>query len=163
MNNVLENYEPERAVRPTFLTVLCILTFLGSGLGLISNIYSYMNADAQAADMSKASHQIQQKKSGDQIEAKIVEGMASFTAENVRKSALGGSVSSVLCLVGAFMMWQLKRKGYYIYILGALVGAVVPFVIFGTNNMVAMIGSVAGAFFGLLFIVLYGLNLKSMK
>ena len=29
----------ERPVRPTFLTVLCILTFIGSGWGLLNNLF----------------------------------------------------------------------------------------------------------------------------
>ena len=36
----MENpFSAERPVRPTFLTVLCILTFIGSGWGLISNLF----------------------------------------------------------------------------------------------------------------------------
>ena len=37
----MENpFETEKAVRPTFLTVLCILTFIGSGWGTVSNLFS---------------------------------------------------------------------------------------------------------------------------
>lgn len=36
----MENpFSAERPVRPTFLTVLCILTFIGSGWGLINNLF----------------------------------------------------------------------------------------------------------------------------
>ena len=36
----MENpFSVEKTVRPTFLTVLCILTFIGSGWGLINNLF----------------------------------------------------------------------------------------------------------------------------
>ena len=36
----MENpFSVEKPVRPTFLTVLCILTFIGSGWGLINNLF----------------------------------------------------------------------------------------------------------------------------
>ena len=36
----MENpFSVEKTVRPTFLTVLCILTFVGSGWGLINNLF----------------------------------------------------------------------------------------------------------------------------
>ena len=36
----MENpFSVEKLVRPTFLTVLCILTFIGSGWGLINNLF----------------------------------------------------------------------------------------------------------------------------
>ena len=39
----MENpFSAERPVRPTFLTVLCILTFIGSGWGLINNLGIYI-------------------------------------------------------------------------------------------------------------------------
>ncbi len=39
---------PSGPQRPTLLTVLCILTFIGSAWGVISNISSYMNADVSS-------------------------------------------------------------------------------------------------------------------
>ncbi|MDA8886218.1 hypothetical protein N9I68_01420 [Bacteroidia bacterium] len=35
--------------RPTFLTVLCILTFIGSGYGIFQGITSYATAETAAA------------------------------------------------------------------------------------------------------------------
>lgn len=168
MDNVLENYEPEKRIRPTFLTVLCILTFIGSGWGLISNSLAISNPAKQANEIQKQSANKQQPANPNseesQFESKIMKTLSTtFTEDNIRKSAMGGLASSIICLLGAFMMWKLKRTGYYLYIVGALVGAIVPFVIFGTDNLIAMVMTVVSAFFGLLFIVLYGLNLRSMK
>lgn len=164
MDNVLETYEPEIPQRPTFLTVLCILTFIGSGWGLFSNFFAYQNAEEQSVKMHQSINQNKGDKKGDEISTKLMEGLeTTFTPENIRKGAIGAMASAVFCLLGAFMMWKLKRTGYYVYILGALVGIVVPFLIFGTENIIAISMSVITGFFGLLFIVLYGLNLKSLR
>ena len=167
MDNVLGTYEQEPKIRPTFLTVLCILTFIGSGFGLISNAMGYFSADKTAADMVKASQELKGKKESNNatnFEGQMMDTLTTaFTPDNLRKSAIGGVVGSILCLVGAIMMWNLRRTGYYIYVVGALIGIAIPFMIFGTGNLVAIGMSVFSGFFGLLFIVLYGLNLKSLR
>ncbi len=166
MDNVLDSYEQETKIRPTFLTVLCILTFIGSGFGLISNSMGYFQADKTAAEMVTAKNEMAKDLSGKdgKFQNQMMDSLSSaFTPDNLRKSALGGLATSILCLIGAVMMWQLKRTGYYIYIVGALIGMAIPFLIFGTGNIFAIGMSVFTGFFGLLFIVLYGLNLKSLR
>ena len=45
MENPFEEQQNGRR-RPVFLTVLCILTFIGSGWGVLSNLFSIFTADA---------------------------------------------------------------------------------------------------------------------
>lgn len=164
MDNVLDTYEQEPRLRPKFLTVLCILTFIGSGFGLLSGVRDYVQADARAVEIVKAKQQMSKDMNNQEnIGTKFVKGMEAFTPENIRKSSLGAIAASILCLVGAFMMWKLRRTGYYIYIVGVLAGIIVPIALFGTGNMLANLGVAISGFFGLLFIVLYGLNLKSLR
>jgi hypothetical protein len=40
--------------RPDFLTVLCILTFIGSGFNLVSALTNYVNADVLSAFATEA-------------------------------------------------------------------------------------------------------------
>jgi hypothetical protein len=54
------------------------------------------------------------------------------------------------------MMWKLKKTGFYVYTGAQLAGIIAPIVMgssFGTM----------GAIFSVLFIVLYGMNLKHMS
>ncbi len=85
-----------------------------------------------------------------------------FTEENIKKGAIGSLLAALLTLSGALLMWRLKKSGFYLYIGGVLVGLIVPLVIYG-NNFLAVGISSFGAFFGLIFIALYALNLKSMN
>jgi type III secretory pathway component EscR len=168
MTEVLQDYE-RPAARPTFITVLCILTFIGSGWGLISESIKYSTADSQAAVISKvkekANADIQKNNKDDegaQFAKKMVNSI-STSPDNIRKGALSNIAAAILCLAGAFMMWKLKKTGFYLYVAGTLVGIISPFVIFGGSNMMSILSSVVIGFVGLIFVILYGVNLKYMK
>ncbi len=171
MSELLQDYEQRPAARPVFLTVLCILTFVGSGWGLISGAITYFTAEKQAQAMSiskdKAADDIQKSGKNDKgtkMAEKMVTSISnSFTPENLKKTAIFSMLAAVLCLAGAFMMWNLKKTGYYLYIAGILLSIISPFVIFGSDNLMAIITSIGGGFIGIVFLILYGVNLKHMK
>ncbi|MEJ7586508.1 MAG: hypothetical protein WKI04_02990 [Ferruginibacter sp.] len=155
--------------RSAFITVLCILTFIGSGLGLLTEGVKYLTADSQAAVMSKvkekANADIERKaKSDDGSEfARMIVNTFGASAQNIRKGALSNMAAAVFCLMGAFLMWNLRKTGFYLYVAGTLVGIVSPFVIFGGSNLMSIGSSVIVGFIGLIFVVLYGINLKYMR
>jgi len=168
MAEVLQEYEYPPA-RPVFITVLCILTFIGSGWNLISESIRYSTASSQATAISmakdKLNSDLQKNKDtseGSRIAKKMVNSLKT-TPENIRKGALSNIAAAILCLAGAFMMWKLKRTGFYLYVAGTLAGIISPFIIFGGNNFISIIGSVAIGFIGLIFVILYGVNLRHMK
>lgn len=81
--------------RPVFLTVLCILTFIGSGLALLFTLIGLLAAGA-------------------------IESMASAFPMPTGVSA--GPIKSIILLLlfgaslyGAILMWNLKRIGFYLY------------------------------------------------
>lgn len=170
MTEVLQEYE-RPALRPTFITVLCILTFIGSGWGLIGGAIQYFTAEKQAQRMSitkvKASEDIKKsgkEDAGSKMAEKIVNSMTNaFTAENLKKAGLAAIVAAVLCLAGALLMWKLKRTGFYLYIIGTLAGIISPFLIYGSDNIMSILSSVVVGFIGIIFVILYGVNLKYMK
>jgi len=170
MSEVFQDYEVP-AVRPTFITVLCILTFIGSGWGLIGGAIQYFSADKQALSMSITKEQVatdiqkgDKNDAGTKMAEKMVNSMSgAFTAENLKKTGIASIVGALFCLVGAFLMWQLKKNGFYLYIAGTLIGVISPFVIYGTDNLMSIISSVMVGFIGIVFIILYGVNLKHMK
>ncbi|MEO8721395.1 MAG: hypothetical protein ABI372_09835 [Ginsengibacter sp.] len=166
------NIEPEQ--RPSFLTWLCILTFIGSGWGIISSIGSYTTALKTSTFLSQNknvdTNSMSLKDTADAMERNhaVIEQKikASFSRllkkENIEKAAIGNFMGAILTLAGALMMWNLKRIGFYIYILGVVFGILMPFYIFG-NDMIAVGATSFPNFFGLIFIALYALNIKSMR
>jgi len=167
MTEPFQDYEPA-PVRPTFITVLCILTFLGSGLGLISSGIKYGTATTQAAQMSLTKEKIdsdlnrKDNNSGGARFARKMAGNLSISAESIRKSALADILAGILCLAGALMMWKLRKTGFYLYVAGTLIGVISPFIILGAANFIAIISSVATGFIGIAFVIMYGVNLKYM-
>ena len=213
-----ENYQIKR---PTFLTVLCILTFVGSGWALFTAITTYNSAKSTVAifndspvnrktiihvetdslnlenetgpvdsvvrlpnspgsvldtsgnepfievdSSSKGSYKDSAteefnmgKTFGENMKKNILD---MISVDKMQHSAMGSFAAALFTLAGAIFMWRLRRFGYYLYIIGIVIGIVVPFYIYG-NNLLAIGLSAFGSFFGLVFIALYALNLKSMK
>ena len=121
--------------RPTFLTILCILTFIGSGFGILSSILFIVGAGALMSFL------------GSMGGATGGGGMA----------YLGISlVLSIASLYGAIQMWKLKKMGFFIYAGAGVVGIILPFV-FGMGF------TAVGAIIPLAFIVMYYLNVKHMS
>ena len=155
---------PPASLRPTFLTVLCILTFIASGWGVYKGISGYFTADMTAGIMSETKAKIDDQMDGKEQPAFLKNMMgnafASMSADNIRKSSIISLVSCLLTLGGAIMMWMLRRPGYYIYITGILISIIGPMLLF--PGMVGMMASGFSAMIGILFVVLYGVNLKYM-
>lgn len=172
----LSEFEEEPKSRSTLLTVLCILTFVGSGWTILSSAWAYSSAAKTEQMISSVRRQNindsasrqdstvgKEHKRKSEFGFKMMSTMSKMmTADNIRKSAIGAIISALFTLLGAILMWNLRRTGFYLYIAGTLVGISVPFVLYG-NNMMAVGLSSFSSFFGLLFIALYALNLKSMR
>ena len=172
MQTDILNYEELPPERPVFLKVLCILTFIGSGWLIITNTTTYLTADSisQVFDSTKIKVQedIKNQKNKNNKEdnvfgEKIVTNIFTmYTVENIKKSAFITLLGALFCLSGAILMWNLKKIGYVLYIIGTIIGIAGPFYIFG-NNFIAVLTSGFTAFFGLLFVIFYAMNLKSMR
>jgi hypothetical protein len=170
MAELLQEYEQKPTGRPTFLTVLCILTFVGSGFGLINGVYQYLTAEKAATELA-----IQKKESAEQIRksgksdagtrfaGRMVASVTDLSASDLRKGGLLAILAAVICITGAFMMWKLRKGGYYVYILGIILGIISPFIVFGSSNLAAVLGSTMVGFIGIVFIILYGVNVKHMR
>lgn len=179
MENNLYDFETEPEKRPSFLTWLCILTFIGSGWAILSCIWSYTTAHKTATMFSenisgrdsvfrkdslsmKDTVRFEMHEKHNPFEGKMKASFSKILNENnIRKVAIGGFIAALLTLSGALMMWWLYRKGFYLYILGVIFGILVPFYVYGNDFLAIGISSFAN-FFGLVFIALYALNLKSM-
>lgn len=171
MSGSFPDFDLDTPKRPVFLTVLCILTFIGSGWGLISGGIQYFSAEKQVenfvAQKEKATKEIA-RSSGDDKDArmgqKMVESMQGvLTVENIRKTGVVAVFSALFCLAGALLMWNLNKTGFYLYIVGVAIMVVGPIMIYGTNNFISMISGVFYGVVGIAFIIMYGLNVKYMK
>lgn len=145
-NNEFNNNENLIAERPTFLKVLCILTFVSAGISSIMALLTPLIADRLIEFMQGLPNQ---------NEAEMADAIRVLTAGWGYYSLL--FVLSAASLVGAILMWQLKRIGFHIYALANSATLFVPMLMF----------SIPFSWFGILltasFIGLYAMNLKYMK
>lgn len=176
METNLSDFEKEVPTRSSFLTVLCVLTFIGSGWAILSSIWTFTTASKSAVMISQTTHiekdstfkkdsiQISDTHKTSKVFERNIKASLSkmFTKKNLQKTAIGSLISALLTLIGALLMWRLNRSGFYLYIAGVFVGILFPLILYG-NNLIAIGISSFSSFFGLVFIALYALNLKSMK
>ena len=168
----MEQTTTEGPKRPGFLKVLCILSFIGTGLGLVMGIMSWWTYNAAAklmGDMGDMGSEMGDALSEAGAEGGVAMGdamsssMAMLGMDPAKQatSALIVALLNVVIFAGAFMMWNLKKTGFYIYTLGQIASIAVPFIIVGglMGGAMAMVGSV----FAIAFIIMYGVNLKHMS
>ncbi len=152
-------------VRNRFLTVICILTFLGSGWGLIKAVRTYATADYVAniagGAIKGAEKQIDQQGNTPDFVKSIMGSLAEdMTPDFLRKLAILEFISNLLTLSGAILMWNLKKIGFYLYIVGIIILVGAPLAM---GKLVGAIGATIIGFIGVIFIVMYGVNLKCMN
>ena len=122
--------------RPVFLTVLCILTFIGSGLGILTTLLLLVGVGALAEMMGG-------------MGGGMLGGGTAYLAVSL--------VLAAASLFGALQMWKLKKMGFYLYVGAQLIAAILPLVWLGSAF------AILGFLWPVVFIVLYGLNLKHMS
>ena len=146
--------------RPLFLSIICILTFIGSGLGVLGSFWGFAPSTIESGleslrEMQKTEFAMAELNEADYLKWTFYSNVA-------------GIIGGILCLLGALLMWNLKRVGYYIYIPGYLTTTLVAFMSISHISLGSQSGSSKAVFVMnvlvmIAFFVMYGKNLKSMK
>jgi hypothetical protein len=145
--------------RPTFITVLGILSFIGIGFSLIGGIVNYFSLSALAAtgDLFGGMQ-------GSEEVGAAMNSMASVFGMDYTKMATSALVVALLnipLLFGVLMMWKLKKTGFYIYAAVELIQAIVPIIIIG--GLTGGLSSILYIIVAIAFIIMYAVNLKHMS
>jgi hypothetical protein len=131
--------------RPNLLTILCILTFIYSGLGAFSNLMVFIFFDASM------------KFAAELVKTFKLPGMDLFLDAKPIYFAATASINA-LAIAGAIMMWQLRKLGFHIYTVSQILVILAPMYFFRLPSP---------DFFSILlsgvFVLLYSSNLKKMS
>lgn len=152
-------------VRPTFLTILCMLTFLWNAYKFYGAIPSVFTPEKVAASKEQANEMMMDMMSKylsdkdlDEVEKNQQEMDKVFSEKNLIASGVISIISSVLLILGGIWMWGLRKKGFYVYIAGNAMGVLAPiFLIGGPIGWSIGIASLVNA---ALFTGLYSMHLK---
>ncbi len=143
MNNIPPTGAGKPGQRPELLTVLCILTFIGSGLGAFSNLvmslsYNMIREMAESGEMNFPGIDIYLSLPGSFFFASFV--------------LMFGS------LFGALQMWRLRKFGFHIYTISQILLLLLP-----TIYMPGMDYPFLNILITAAFVLLYATNLKHMS
>ncbi|MDY0344326.1 MAG: hypothetical protein RBR28_12190 [Lentimicrobium sp.] len=131
--------------RPPSLTLLCIMSFIGSGASLISSVvvalaFSMLPALAEQSPLPQAK---------EMIEFVLMGGRLFFVLM---------SIWYILSLVGVYFMWKLRKTGFHFYTTGQLFMLITPLFLFPNYQLPLSNLLLTGS-----FILAYGLNMRFMR
>lgn len=169
-----EDVQSNQQKRPTFLTVLCILTFIGSGFGIISAFIAFTGLNDIETAMKNAQMQ------SDPVAKEMFKNLDIAGMESIQSWAnILSLLASVLCLAGALVMWRLKKFGFVLYVAGHAATIFGTYVALGlmkkmgeimpmeqVGGLMETAGAAMMVFAVLIsvgFIIMYGVNLKAMN
>jgi hypothetical protein len=170
MNMILESNPFEEPKRSQFLTVLCILSFIMCGLGLLSGIWGIYQSTPEAMQKNVEQVRAVNEEMADQMEDQMIE-MQNNPFSKVAPYL--GLVYTLASFLGVLLMWNRTKKGFYIY----SIAEILPYssFIFMGKNSLSMMGPPGGnnaaiamgflifmVVVDIIFVALYAKNLKEM-
>jgi hypothetical protein len=157
------NWLEEPRKLPGTLNVVTILTFIGCAYIGCSQIYSFFNAQKSYDRIVAAQDKLDdmpgfmKKLMGPEM----VE-VTRLSMENKVPILLLTLVGIGLCVYGAIAMRQLKKLGFYVYLIGELLPIVTAY-LFAGLGLLGVWGFASSFFFALVFIIIYATQLKYMS
>jgi len=129
------------------LTTLCLLTFIGSGFGLIVSILSMISLDF----------------------IYFTQDIIGYTSvlTNTQDASFGFIIAKtalyILILYAAYQMLNRKRKGFWLYIAGQVLLIIISFLFFPYPYLVTFSIVIPEIIFSVAFIFLYAIQYNEMK
>ena len=154
-------------MRSQLLTILCIFSFISCGWGIIESSIALADPD-RVADTSFTGRTANRRPDGSpNADPNTFFDERGTNSDNpvpenprvVRQLSLSQLVYSIITLLGVGLMFRLRRVGFYVYVLGTLLGIALPLYFVG----LAGLGTSFGGFFSILFAVMYGFCLREMR
>jgi len=146
-NNVYENV----VKRPTGLTVLCVLTFIGSGLSILSYLLCFFTYDMLPNMMLLYAESL-----GGSL-GEVYENAAEMFTNTARYAFLLMTIPFLTAIVGAGFMLKMRKLGFHLYVVGQILIAGFRMLILQWEF------DMSGLLISILFIALYAIYLKKMR
>jgi hypothetical protein len=135
--------QEQKPKRPQLLTILCIVTFIGSGLSALAFLWLSVFYDIGIKMMET-------------VYADMPE--TAFLLQAPYEFFVISFFLYAFSVVGAIFMWNLRKLGFHIYTIAQLSYLVIPYLYFGGEG-----SSILSVFLTALFVYLYARNLPYMK
>jgi len=152
--------------RPILLTVLCVLSFMGGALDILTGVFKIIFGRINASLEGSGNFQLETFSNG--IEAIPLEFQETFINVTIRyfnSLTVSGLILFLLALIsiyGVYKMWDLNKKGFYFYLFAQLLILIIPFYAVGLN-IFGVVSFFLKAFFTVMFVILYASQLSKMS
>jgi preprotein translocase subunit SecF len=83
------------------------------------------------------------------------------TSKSITTSAIIMLIVESLSLFAAYLMWNLEKKGFYLYLAGVAIAFLAPLFLIG--GWLGVITSIASIFLSVFMLIMYAFNLKHME
>ena len=158
--DLLEYDDGGKAILPSGLNVLTILTFIGCSIfGLLTLCTPLINKFLLGL-MDKAASSGQDIPASKLAEMEKGRAALALAGQNMIPLMAIGMAGIILCFVGALWMRKFKKDGYWMYVAGELAPLLGTFFIMGTAQYTSVLSIVLGLGIPLLFVVLYTMQRK---
>lgn len=149
---------------PGSLNTLTILTFIGSGIGILGTIYQQATGKATIEKLEKLQASDDYEKLPDfakKINSPEALELMKTAYENRVPLLIITLVGIALCIYGAIEMRKLKKQGYYLYVIGELLPIIGTVIFIGTRGFGGF--AILGVIIPVIFIILYATQLKHLR
>lgn len=146
----------EAAKRPVFLTVLCILSFIAAGFGILGYI-TLIGLMGAATAVSSGMEGMASDMGADMNNAMSAAMSAGPSAGMTWAYIIVGFLTTIVALFGVIKMWKMAKSGFMMYVGATVVSIIMGIVYYG------FAASIVGIVISGAFIVMYGLNMKHLK
>ena len=159
----------EAPKRPTMLTILCILSLLFNLFALWGG-YQTGFTDAPTRDLEEARTKMdelveqvgEEAAGGFSTFAESTIGMHEHRVENAKALGYRGILLALLNLSAVWLMWSLKKVGFWVYLVASVAG-LVPDALWLGGGPAAVLALSMMSVITLVFVILYAVNLKHMR
>jgi len=168
--NIDQDLSEKRDVRPTFLTVLCILSFITLGFSVLTAISQISGGPLTKLEMAK--QKIEMSKLVAQLDSSEMDSMVDFMdnmmsmTQKLNDHFYGVLAVSILTIAlgffGVLSMWRGSKLGFHLYIIYSLIGTAHVY-IFVSPSIVPSLMIYTNLGLSAIFVFMYSRNLKWMK
>ena len=148
--------------RPAFITVLAILSWVYVAIGVLGALVNSLSSEEK--QMEEIDQAIAIYDGMDEMPF-MDDSIAVLEAsrDNVRITNLGNLIFLLIEGIAVFMMFNLKRNGFWLYTLAQIGLVSLIIMVMPWPNSISTLTVVFTVFIVLLFEILYAVNLKHMK
>ena len=169
LNSIDESVQIEGAPkRPVFLTVLCVLSFIGTGGMLLSALTGFISGPLSNEELEKSFSTLNSFSSmfGSTEELQLVlektmEKQRVINEKFYLNSLINTAVYS-LGLLGAIFMWKQRKLGFHLYVIYSLLAMSAVYIIVPIS-LVLQAEIIQSAIITAVWIGLYAINIKHLN